>query len=183
LVRILSDHWYTVDLLRDAIASQVTATFLNGVSTAAPALDIEIVHIDASRDTIRLQDLYGRFDNPEDIINGSGARLLAENELENLNYLAKREYREIKLYEVEINDETMPFFEVTLGPARYDSRTMGAGEFAAFFLWWNLARAARNSILLIEEPETFLCSYIQCGCSPKTIERPQKAHLKRFEQS
>lgn len=33
---------------------------------------------------------------------------------------------------------------------------MGSGELAVFFLWWTLRRAINRSILLIEEPETFL---------------------------
>ena len=152
----LSAGTATVDILRRDERSQVTATFANGVSTVDVNSNLEVVHIDASRDTIRLQDYYGRFANPEDIINGSGARPLTERELESINYLTKREYHEIRLYEVEVTDDTAPFFEVTLGPSRYDSRTMGSGEFAAFFLWWNLERAVKNSILLIEEPETFL---------------------------
>lgn len=89
--------------------------------------------------------------------------------MESINYLTKREYREIRLYEVEINNETVPFFEVALGPSQYDSRTMGAGEFAVFFLWWNLERAARNSILLIEEPETFLSPRSQSAFSDHLV--------------
>jgi hypothetical protein len=50
----------------------------------------------------------------------------------------------------------LPFFEVTFGADRYDSRTMGAGELAAFYLWWSLGRAAEGSIVLIEEPECYL---------------------------
>jgi len=46
---------------------------------------------------------------------------------------------------------------------------MGAGEFAAFFLWWNLARAARFSVLLIEEPETFLSPGSQAAFSDRLL--------------
>src|SRR5690606_18759076 len=34
--------------------------------------------------------------------------------------------------------------------------TMGAGESAAFLLWWTLRRAQKHSVVILEEPETFL---------------------------
>jgi predicted ATPase len=49
-----------------------------------------------------------------------------------------------------------PFFEVSFGNDRYDSRTMGAGEIAILYLWWAINRAPRNALILIEEPETYL---------------------------
>jgi hypothetical protein len=60
------------------------------------------------------------------------------------------------VYELELADRVLPFFEVTFGTDRYDSRSMGAGELAAFYLWWSLARSAEGSIVLIEEPECYL---------------------------
>lgn len=62
----------------------------------------------------------------------------------------------MQVYELELASNVLPFFEVTFGADRYDSRTMGAGELAAFYLWWSLDRAAEGSIVLIEEPECYL---------------------------
>jgi hypothetical protein len=76
--------------------------------------------------------------------------------LQDINSLTLRNYREVKLYEVELTKEIVPFFEVSFGSSRYDSRSMGSGEFAAFLIWWRLQRARPKSILLIEEPECFL---------------------------
>jgi hypothetical protein len=77
-----------------------------------------------------------------------------------LSFLARRDYRSVALYEVDA-EKPVPFFEVAYGSDRYDSRTMGSGELAVFSLWWALERSARGTIILIEEPETFLSPAIQ----------------------
>lgn len=38
---------------------------------------------------------------------------------------------------------------------------MGAGELAAFYVWWSIDRAPSKSIILLEEPETFLSAGAQ----------------------
>ena len=150
----------TVALQAEDQPVQVTAIFANGKASSDREVDLEVIHIDTSSDSGKLQDDFATYENVDDIINGVGARVLTERELSQINYLTKRDYREAKLFEVETANGIAPFFEVTLDANRYDSRTMGAGEFAAFYLWWHLARVTPNSVILIEEPETFL--------SPKT---------------
>jgi hypothetical protein len=120
------------------------------------SFDIEVAYINTSSESARIQSELSRSENPEDIINGVGATVLSSDQLKEINFLTMRNYREVKLYEVELADEAVPFFEVSFGPDRYDSRSMGSGEFSAFFLWWRLGRARPKSILLIEEPECFL---------------------------
>lgn len=119
-------------------------------------LELEVAYIDTSNEGPRIQNEFSNSDNPEDIINGAGPIELNSEQLTEINFLTMRNYRQVNLYEVELGDEVVPFFEVSFGPDRYDSRSMGSGEFSAFFLWWRLQRATPKSIVLIEEPECFL---------------------------
>ncbi|KQW20751.1 hypothetical protein ASC80_11125 [Afipia sp. Root123D2] len=45
---------------------------------------------------------------------------------------------------------TLRVFRIT------DSRTMGMGELAAFHLWWALKNLSEKTVLLLEEPESYL---------------------------
>ncbi|MBB4376484.1 ATP-dependent endonuclease [Bradyrhizobium sp. SBR1B] len=131
-------------------------TFVEGEIKGGKEHGIEIVHLDSSTEVLQQQEVFCSYDSAEDVINGEGGRTLDEKELATLNYLTKRDYRTVQVYELELAEAVLPFFEVTFGADRYDSRTMGAGELAAFYLWWSLARAAEGSIVLIEEPECYL---------------------------
>jgi predicted ATPase len=120
-------------------------------------LDVDVVHLDSASEVADQQRLFSNASDVEDLINGVGARALEGPLLGTLNYLAKRNYRAAQVYEVELErDLVVPFFEVALGNDRYDSRTMGTGELAIFFLWWSLDRASENAMVLIEEPECYL---------------------------
>ena len=113
------------------------------------------VYIDPATETSAIQKEFCKFDSVEDITNGVGVRDIDPAKLAELNYILHRDYRSVSLYEVEM-DGTVPFFEVSYGNDRYDSRTMGSGEIAAFYLWWYLDRVEENTIVLLEEPEAFL---------------------------
>jgi predicted ATPase len=117
--------------------------------------DVTVTYINSSSDALRHQAQFCRFSATDDITNGYASRELKPEDLAEINYILKRDYRSIILYEVELDGEA-PFFEVTYGDDRYDSRTMGAGEISALHIWWKLSRAEEQSILLIEEPEAFL---------------------------
>lgn len=97
--------------------------------------------------------------------------LLEQNELidfqiqdiEQINYLTGRDYTKISLIEVEdieIEDvesiDTFPFFIVEEGSVTYDTRKMGTGEYCLFYMYWYINKQEKDSIMLIEEPESFV---------------------------
>lgn len=116
----------------------------------------EVVHIDTTFETERMRKAFSNADDIDDIINGEGVVSISNDNLEIINYITHRAYRSATLYEVEFAEYTLPFFEVSYRNDRYDSRTMGAGELAAFYLWWAVNRINTGGVLLIEEPETYL---------------------------
>ncbi len=122
-------------------------------------ISASITYIDSAASTPVFQKTFCRLSFDE-IVNGAGARELDEKNLSEICYILNRDYTSITLYEVEL-DVIVPFFVVTYGGLQYDSRTMGAGEISALFIWWAATAAQENSILLIEEPEAFLSSRSQ----------------------
>ena len=119
--------------------------------------NLNIIHLDSADAIADLQQKMFRLGEVVDIINGAPERTLETPDLGEVSYLNRRDYGKVTVYEVEIEGGLVaPFFEVTYGSVKYDATQMGAGEYAALFLWWTLSNAQKGSIILIEEPETFL---------------------------
>jgi predicted ATPase len=146
-----------LSLEADGIVCETEVSFNNGVPTRQSGTPQDVVFISTGETIFSLQDELCEFDSREDLINGSGTKNLNEQELEEVNYILKRDYRRIAVSEVELEQEKIvPFFEASYGDDDYDSRTMGTGELAALYIWWKLKSAGENSFILLEEPETFL---------------------------
>lgn len=123
------------------------------ISAVEPAIPVSF--IDSGSDALLLQKRLREFASAEELTNGIALRELQAPDLATISYLTRRDYRSVSLYEVEL-ENVAPFFEVTYGDDKYDSRTMGAGEISAFYVWWMLERAPTDSIVIIEEPEAYL---------------------------
>ena len=81
-----------------------------------------------------------------------------KQQLEDINSIIGREYNSVDLYEISeiYNEDSLPFFKVSDGDVYYDSRSMGTGEHFLFYLYWVLMKAKKDSLILIDEPETFV---------------------------
>ena len=130
---------------------------------AAPGAAFEtfpVWYLETSREPKIYQNHFRTFDLVNDIVNGLAKVTLAENDLEELGFLLGRDYRAIDVYEFG-EEERWPFFEVARGDDRYDTRTMGAGELACFHLWWRFKFIEQDSLVFVEEPETYTSPYAQ----------------------
>jgi hypothetical protein len=123
--------------------------------------DCPVLHINGATIVQKFRSMFPRKKGLDELISGDPQRVLSEDELAQVNYITGRQYRRVAIFELERDDQTVPFFEVSYGDDTYDTRTMGSGELAAFYLWWSLDRAEALSILLLEEPETFLSPSVQ----------------------
>lgn len=100
--------------------------------------------------------------NSADITVGLERVELTSNELEEISFLVGNKYQKVEFCEVEeyIDDigDAFPFFEVQASDnSGYTTIEMGQGERILFHYWWKFHKGVeRNSIILIEEPETFL---------------------------
>jgi AAA domain, putative AbiEii toxin, Type IV TA system len=83
---------------------------------------------------------------------------LDHDELQLLSFILNKKYDAAAIYEIDDYQEEDPFPIITVieSGVPYDIRTMSLGEISVFTIFWNLHRAQKNSLVLLEEPETFL---------------------------
>jgi hypothetical protein len=89
----------------------------------------------------------------------AASSLSSANELRNANYVVGKQYTSVNTVEIEDpsrEDEVLPVIVVSDGGAAYDFRTMGLGEFAALGGLWRLRQVKAGTVILLEEPETYL---------------------------
>lgn len=82
---------------------------------------------------------------------------LSEEDIEELNYIVGKNYQKVTLINIEDEDSgAIPYFIVQTYGIEYDTLKMGVGEHWLFYIWWMIYRTPKNSIALVEEPETFV---------------------------
>lgn len=120
--------------------------------------DIECIkYIDASR-SIRVLDFFLHQENIDELIEQSESTELDTEIVAKINYLVGKNYQKIQMYELDdiLGFDTIPFFVVSEGNMEYDTRKMGMGEHFLFYIYWMLLITPKNSLVVIEEPETFV---------------------------
>lgn len=84
---------------------------------------------------------------------------LDQEEIKEINYLVGKEYHLCGIRELDDVDEqgsTFPYFRVAVDDTEYDTKSMGNGEHFLLFLFWCINRVEKDTILIIEEPETYI---------------------------
>lgn len=142
------------------LALQNDITFAPGAIALIGGQSLPVTFINTGAAIPQLQSELAEFDDREDLINGVGWRTVTAPDLADINYILKRDYESVTIWEVETSG-IVPFFEVVHGNDRYDSTTMGAGELAALYIWWKLSQMDKGAFVFIEEPETFLSTATQ----------------------
>ncbi len=130
--------------------------YVHDLAPGSPQL--EVASLDASRDCARMLTL-GNEPNFDDLLNGVEAYEWSGDELRNANYVVGKQYTSVSTVEIEDpsrEDEVLPVIVVSDGDAAYDFRTMGLGEFAALVTLWRLRQVKAGTVILLEEPETYL---------------------------
>lgn len=101
--------------------------------------------------------------NYQDLFEGVEPRPLSEQELTRAGYVVGMKYDSAAVYEVEEpgsdGELSLAVPMVSRNGVSYDFTAMGTGELAALSLLWHLRSAPPGSIVLLEEPETFLSSH------------------------
>lgn len=94
--------------------------------------------------------------NFNDLLGPIAPLKLNTDDLELASYLVNRRYSDLAIYE--INDyagfERFPYFEASADGKSYGSENMGMGELCLLLAFWTLKNAAKNSVIVLEEPET-----------------------------
>lgn len=107
---------------------------------------------------LRTLDIFWNQENLDELIEQNELIELCKEDIDEINYLVGRQYKTIALVEIEdMNDlGTIPYFIVTAEGVTYDSCKMGMGEYCLMYIYWFLKQVRRDSIILIEEPESFV---------------------------
>lgn len=93
-----------------------------------------------------------------DLWEGVSPKKLNTDELEEVSALVGRTYSSVDFYEITDyqHHEVVPYFRVTSNSETYGAEDMGLGELSLLFFYWTLSRVDQGSVLLLEEPETFV---------------------------
>ncbi|CAM3599908.1 ATP-dependent nuclease [Pseudoalteromonas maricaloris] len=114
-----------------------------------------------------IQKLFVQQENLNELLESFSPNQLSVDELKLANFITNTEYSSIEVINIEDEYESfpmLPFFSVERGEVRYDSRDMGLGELSLLYYFWivdYIGKSKSNSLLIIEEPESFLPPLIQ----------------------
>lgn len=115
-------------------------------------------------ENLKIQEFNVKQANFQELLDQNEEYELTKEEIDDICYLTGKKYQSCKIWEFEDIEEigTVPFFEVTIDQIKYDSRSMGRGEHFLFYLFWCINKCNSGTIVIIEEPETYIsiCSQI-----------------------
>lgn len=132
---------------------------VNGVEIAS-----EINYVESANKSSRLIDFFSSLSDKQEILETFGSVEYDAEELNLLSYVTGKSYESCNVYEIDDFGENevigfedvIPYFQVLENGISYGIEMMGLGELAAHLLIWSIRRAANNSILFLEEPESFI---------------------------
>lgn len=130
-------------------------TNTNGVLSGLSREKVLIIDYNSAQ---TVMEFFTEQDNLEELLEQNDEIILEDSDLEEVSYLVGKEYSKIKIIEIDDmdDDNPRPFFEVSSHGITYDTRKMGLGEHFLIFLFWALSKIQGDSILILEEPETFI---------------------------
>ena len=96
--------------------------------------------------------------NLDELFEGEEENEFSSKQIDELSFLIGKTYSRCSSYE--LSDEEVyykpVFFNVSVGEISYNSVSMGVGEHFIFYLYYTLENIPEDSIVIIEEPETFI---------------------------
>ncbi|MDQ0659480.1 ATP-dependent endonuclease [Paenibacillus sp. W2I17] len=129
----------------------------NKVEAEPSAISVESVWIDGSIQAPKLIEIFSNMPNLSEFLESEEARVASEEERAFLSYIVGKDYSRCETYELDLETYgTVPYFKVKSDGVEYGSEAMGLGEISLHYILWNLHRLDKNSVVLMEEPETYL---------------------------
>ena len=118
----------------------------------------KIIYMDCSA-SMNTQDYMIQQTNLDELLEQYEEYSLDDDSIKIISYLVGKQYESCEIRElvdVEGEDVTLPFFQVSVDGLNYNSKSMGSGEHFLLFLFWCINRTEKDTLLLIEEPETYI---------------------------
>jgi predicted ATPase len=119
---------------------------------------IPLLHIDPSFVAASLQKRVCRINNLDEVLEPHAAIELSQRDREVLSFILNKQYESVEIYEIDDYEDEDLFTVVFVRESEvpYDTRTMSLGEISVLTIFWALNRAEKGSVILLEEPETYL---------------------------
>lgn len=118
--------------------------------------DLSVQFLDAGPRSYRWLEQLGTTANLDELLEGHEPSVSSANEVAELGYLIGKTYEEHSVFEIDELSGLLLYPRVRHNGVEYSFEDMGLGELALNILYWQLRRAPKRSILLFEEPETFI---------------------------
>ncbi|MEH7735328.1 ATP-dependent nuclease [Bacillus pumilus] len=129
----------------------------NTIEADPEIIDVESVWIDSAIHAPKLIDIFSDMPNLNELLEPEDPKILNESENSLISYIVGKEYLKCEIYELDLEHYgIVPYFKVLCNGVEYGSEAMGFGEISVHYLLWNLQRISKNSVVLMEEPETYL---------------------------
>lgn len=134
-----------------------------GMRKAGQALDAEFTWLDPANMAMLCQRQILRDTAFDDLLESIGSRALTADELDSASYVIGKDYTRCEVWEIPdyASFDVLPYFRVASSGATYGSEDMGSGELALLITLWTLNCVPKNSIVVLEEPETHVSARSQ----------------------
>ena len=143
---------------------KISCSNCNGKRLYDTGYDLDSIKYVDCDENIQIQEFNIRQANIEELLEQNEEYELSPEQISDICYLTGKRYQSCKIWEFEDIEGIgiVPFFNVTIDEIEYDSRSMGRGEHFLFYLYWYINKCNSGTIVIIEEPETYIsiCSQI-----------------------
>jgi energy-coupling factor transporter ATP-binding protein EcfA2 len=153
----------TVDSVELSLQLPTGVRSFTNLSEAYKELDDDndsppVVFIDPTFQIPELVRTIRADNNFTDLLEGVKPLEMDKDNLELVCVLVGKAYGKISIYEIEnyAEYEVFPYFKVETDGVTYGSENMGLGELSLLYTFWKISTIDRPSIVLLEEPETFV---------------------------
>lgn len=164
---------FLTKLIIDQVEITRIMKFGEGDTEISGDYDCEITHLNPATLALSVTSFLNKTSNFAEVLESLDPKIAPQSQLNELSYIIGKNYENLETYEIEdyslevekdedyqsdenVPKKVFPYFKVTSEGITYNSETMGLGELSLFILFWMLHRISENSILLIEEPETYI---------------------------
>lgn len=142
---------------------QQTLMYEDGQVLKDDDIDYEMVWLDLSAQGPLMVARFSEMTNLAELLDSIEPIVFNRDELEELSYIVGKEYDSCSIFELELDDKEIPYFIVETQGIKYGTELMGLGEISILYILWNMKRISNKSIMIIDEPETYLAHRSQIG--------------------
>ena len=138
--------------------TEIQCTNTQGQQLVDQGWDFDKIHFLDCASNSAIQDFLIAQPDLEELLPQFEEYELTPEEVSELNNIVGKRYDScgFRILEEIDNYGSIPYYSVSIGGVDYDSRGMGSGEHFLFYLFGSIKSIEEGSILIVEEPETYV---------------------------